>query len=97
MTTYGHIMTMKTKIAEFKAQLSYYLKIVRSGREVTVMDRETPIARVVPYHAGRDQKLSIHPAARTPKNLAHLHIPPAKNVDSLAMLQDMRRDDLEAL
>lgn len=88
---------MKTKIAEFKAQLSYYLKVVRSGKEVTVMDRETPIARVVPYRTGRDKQLSIHPATRTPKALARLQIPPAKNVDSLTMLQDMRRDDLEKL
>lgn len=86
---------MKTKIAEFKAQLSYYLKVVRSGKEVTVMDRETPIARVVPYRTERGKRLSIHPATRTPKALVCLHIPPAKNVDSLAMLQDMRRDDLE--
>lgn len=88
---------MKTQIAAFKAQLSYYLKVVRSGKEVTVIDRETPIARVIPYRARHDRQLSIHPALHPPKGLAHLQVPPAKGADSLAMLQDTRRDDLDSL
>ncbi|MEW6684203.1 MAG: type II toxin-antitoxin system prevent-host-death family antitoxin [Nitrospirota bacterium] len=41
---------MKTvRIAELKARLSGYLREVRSGRSVTVLDRDTPIARIVPY------------------------------------------------
>jgi prevent-host-death family protein len=37
------------KIAELKARLSEYLRRVRGGHPVTVLDRETPIARIVPY------------------------------------------------
>lgn len=41
---------MKTvKIADLKARLSEHLRAVRNGRALTVMDRETPIARIVPY------------------------------------------------
>lgn len=39
------------RIAELKARLSGYLREVRKGRSVTVLDRETPIARIVPYAA----------------------------------------------
>lgn len=39
----------KAKVAELKARLSEYLRFVRKGNEVTVYDRNEPIARVVPY------------------------------------------------
>ncbi len=87
---------MKTRIAEFKARLSYYLKAVRSGKEVTVMERDTPIARVLPYHEDR-KTLPIHPALHIPKGIASLKIPPLKGVDSLAALGKVRADDLEEL
>ena len=40
---------MKTvKIAELKDQLSRHLRAVEAGEEVTVTDRNRPIARIVP-------------------------------------------------
>ena len=40
-------------IAELKANLSAYLRRVRKGETITVMDRDTPIARIVEAgHAG---------------------------------------------
>ncbi len=44
----GHVKT-EVKIAEFKSKLSKYLRSVQRGNEIVVKDRETPIARVVPY------------------------------------------------
>ncbi len=38
-------------IAELKARLSEYLRAVRRGESVTVLDRETPVARIVPVRA----------------------------------------------
>ncbi|MBV8491429.1 MAG: type II toxin-antitoxin system prevent-host-death family antitoxin [Candidatus Eremiobacteraeota bacterium] len=35
-------------IAELKARLSEYLRAVRRGETIAVLDRETPIARIVP-------------------------------------------------
>ena len=50
MTRYDYNMVMKRlKIAEFKARLSEHLRSVRRGHSLIVMDRNTPIARVVPY------------------------------------------------
>ena len=40
-----------TGIADLKARLSHYLRGVRRGGEVVVLDRETPVARIVPYAA----------------------------------------------
>jgi len=42
------------RIADFKSRLSEHLRQVRRGHTLTVMDRNTPIARVVPYeeHSG---------------------------------------------
>ena len=37
-------------IADFKSKLSEHLREVRRGEILTVMDRNTPIARVVPYN-----------------------------------------------
>lgn len=91
------MMTMKTKIVDFKARLSYYLRAVRMGKEVTVMERETPIARVIPYHKRPLNQLSIHPASRSPKTLASLQIQPMAEGDSATVLAEMREDDLEEL
>lgn len=38
----------QVRIAELKARLSSYLQAVRSGETVTVLDRDTPIAEIVP-------------------------------------------------
>ena len=42
-------------ISELKANLSRYLREVRRGGEVQVLDRGVPVARLVPAVAGDDQ------------------------------------------
>jgi prevent-host-death family protein len=41
-------------IAELKNRLSAYLEEVKSGREILVRDRNTPVARIVPVEVGQD-------------------------------------------
>ena len=49
-TTPGHDVVMKpVKIADLKSRQSEYLRSVRRGVAITVLDRDTPIARIVPY------------------------------------------------
>lgn len=38
-------------ISVLKAQLSAHIEMVRNGEEVLVCDRNTPVARIVPYSA----------------------------------------------
>jgi prevent-host-death family protein len=59
-------MAMKqVRIAELKARLSEYLRAVRRGETIAVLDHETPIAHIIPV---RDrQALRIRkPAPGTP-------------------------------
>lgn len=63
MTRISHYMVMskieKAGIAELKARLSHYLRVVRSGGSVTVYDRDQPIARIVPVE--KSNALVIRP------------------------------------
>ncbi len=53
-------------IADLKARLSEHLRAVRNGGTLTVLDRDTPIARIVPYAS---QPLEIRKAKRSPREL----------------------------
>jgi prevent-host-death family protein len=74
-------------IAELKARLSEHLRSVRNGGTLTVLDRDTPIARIVPYAA---QPLAVRKASR---RLRDMKLPPKpkKRTDSVAILVDDRR------
>ena len=44
---------MKTAaVARLKAELSRYLRLVKSGEEILVTERRVPVARLVPIDAG---------------------------------------------
>jgi len=74
---------MRVGIAELKARLSEHLRAVRGGRSLTVLDRDTPIARIVPYEAS--EPLRVRHATRKPRELK-LPPPPDRPTDSLAVL-----------
>jgi prevent-host-death family protein len=75
------------RIADLKARLSEHLRSVRNGGTVTVLDRDTPVARIVPFTA---QPLEIRKARR---RLRDLKLPPkpSKPTDSVALLLEDRR------
>ena len=77
------------RVAELKAGLSAYLRAVRAGRSVVVCDRDTPIARLVPY-APEGASLAVRRAIR-PLHAAPLPRPLARRVDSLAALLEERQ------
>lgn len=81
-------MVMTTvRIADLKSRLSEHLRSVRKGRTLTVLDRDTPIARILPYTA---EPIEVRRATR---RLRDLELPPqsASPTDSLAILLDDRR------
>lgn len=45
----------EAKISEIKNQLSRYLRIVRNGEVVRILDRKTPIAEIVPIAVRRSR------------------------------------------
>lgn len=78
---------MKTVgIADLKARLSEHLKSVRKGRTLTVLDRDTPVAQIVPIQS---EAIEVRRAVR---RLADVRVPErsAKKTDSLAVLQNDR-------
>jgi prevent-host-death family protein len=77
------------KVAELKARLSAYLRSARRGHEVVICDRETPVARLVPY-----QQAAEPLAVREPlRGLHDVPLPPplGGHTDSLAALLEERQ------
>jgi prevent-host-death family protein len=93
MTSCDHDQVMKrVKIAELKAHLSKHLRAVRAGQVVTVVDRETPIARIIPFSSSEGGGL----VTRAPLgDLRKVRLPPPlkEEVDSLAVLLEERQVD----
>lgn len=89
-------MKRGVNIAELKSRLSHYLRHVRLGGEIIVKDRETPVARLVPY-GDMKEKLVIRPAQGSfTEFFKKAKIPPAlPGVDSLTALREDRADELE--
>ena len=74
-------MTMKgVRIAELKARLSEQLRKVRRGRELVIFDRDTPIARLVPYAPDHDL-LRVRQPAGEAASLQGVRLPPPLKID----------------
>lgn len=87
-------MTMTSVgIAELKAKLSEHLRAVRRGSELTVYDRNEPIARMVPYASSG--ALVVREPVRVYKTLREVKLPPPVklNVDPVELLLEDRRND----
>ncbi len=63
------------RIADLKSRLSEHLRKVRAGRSLTVLDRDTPIARIVPYEDNGAALTVRAPLPGAPK-LHHVTLPP---------------------
>jgi len=81
----GHDEVMKRsdktsiQMADFKAHLSRYIRGVRQGHPLTLLDRQTPVAQVVPY-SEKPGKLAVRPITRKP-NQVRLPAPLGKRLD----------------
>ena len=84
---------LSINIAEFKARMGKFLRLVRSGIEVVLLDRGHPVARVTPYVEGAAGKIAIQKPTRDPKGLARLSFAAKKGrrTDSVAMLLEDRK------
>jgi prevent-host-death family protein len=84
----------EVRIADLKAHLSEHLRGVRRGRSLAVLDRNTPIARIVPY-SNDAGKLSIYHPQRDPAKLREIPLPPPLkgDVDIVSLLLDERQGE----
>ena len=88
-------MKRKVKISELRARLSEHLRRVRKGGTITVMDRDTPIAEIVPLPQETTTITLLNRADRSQK-LGDLRFPPLDPpiaVDAVAVLLEMRQND----
>lgn len=81
----------QVRIAELKARLSEYLRAVRRGETIAVLDRETPVAQIVPVPS----RTVLHvrkPAAGTPPP-GRIKVPRARkvNIDVVQLLLEERQ------
>jgi prevent-host-death family protein len=86
-------MNDRVGVAELKARLSEYLRRVRRGETITVLDRETEIARILPL-ADADL-LTVRPPSEGAARLQDvlLPLPLEREVDVLELLREERQAD----
>lgn len=95
MTRYDYHVTMSNvRIADLKSRLSEYLRKVKSGRSLTVLDRDTPIARIVPYEEDGASLKVRRPVSGSPKP-ARIPLPPPLRVrvDIVKLLLEERQGE----
>jgi len=87
MTTkhYHGVMKKAVRVAELRRRLSEYLRRVRRGEAVTVLDRDTPIARLTPLAPGGISVRRPAPGAPKPGDVP-LPPPLRLKTDVLALL-----------
>lgn len=82
------------RVAELKARLSEYLRAVRRGESVTVLDRDTPIARIVPYgRPGTALQVRRPPAGSAGLHAVRLPPPLRVKTDVVALLLEERQGE----
>ena len=93
LTIIGHYIVMKSaKVSELKARLSAYLAEVRRGETVIICDRNTPVARLVPYDEQPDG-FSIEGPRRPLSDLKKVRgVKPRRPTDVLRLLEESRGD-----
>jgi len=92
VTIYSHNMTMKkVGIARLKSRLSEYLRAVRRGETIMVLDRQTPVASILPVRQRAELRIQ-EPAAGSPA-LNRIALPEPLNlkIDIVELLLEERQ------
>ncbi|MCL7958574.1 MAG: type II toxin-antitoxin system prevent-host-death family antitoxin [marine benthic group bacterium] len=78
-------------MAELKARLSEYLRRVRRGESITVLDRETEIARILPLEDA--DPLTVRSPSGAEIRIQDIPLPPPLDIeiDVLELLREERQ------
>lgn len=79
------------RIAELKARLSEYLRAVRRGETIAVLDRDTPVAQLVPVRDRAALRVRKPAPGTPPLNRVRLPKPAKLNVDVVKLLLEERQ------
>ena len=92
MTCYSHNKTMKqVRIAELKARLSEHLRAVGRGETIAVLNRETPVAQIVPVHDRLALRIRKPAPGTPPPNRVPLPKPSKLHIDVVQLLLEERQ------
>jgi prevent-host-death family protein len=92
MTIYSYNMVMKqVKIAQLKAKLSEYLREVRRGATISVLDRQTPVAQIIPVRDHPALVIRKPTAGTPPPNRVRLAKPAKLHLDIVELLLEERQ------
>lgn len=81
----------RAMVSDLKAHLSAYLAEVRRGESVVVCDRNTPIARLVPYEPEENEGFDVLPASRPVTDLRNVRrVRPKRPIDVVRLLREDR-------
>jgi len=85
-------MVMKqVRIAELKAKLSEYVRAVRRGETIAVLDRETMVAQIVPVRAQSALRVRKPAPGTPPPNRVPLPKPAKLSFDVVQLLLEERQ------
>jgi prevent-host-death family protein len=92
MAISGHNVTMRqVGIAELKSRLSEYLLAVRRGETICVLDREMPVAQIVPVQQTGALRIRKPAPGTPPPNRVQLPKPLALTLDVAELLMEERQ------
>ena len=78
-------------IAELKSRLSEYIRAVRRGETISVLDRETPVAQIVPVREKGALRIRKPALDAPPPNRVELPGPAALKMDVVDLLLEERQ------
>ncbi len=81
----------EVRIAELKSRLSEYLRAVRNGETISVLDRDTPIAQIIPVRERVALRIRKPAPGTPPPNRVRLPEPLKLHVDVVDVLLEERQ------
>ena len=81
----------KVRIAELKSRLSEYIRAVRNRETISVLDRETPVAQIVPVRERVALRIRKPAPGTPPPNRVRLPKPLKLDIDIVQLLLEERQ------
>ena len=81
----------QVRIADLEARLSEYLRAVRAGESIAVLDRDTPVAQLIPVRESRALRVQKPDPGSPPPNRIKVPKRARLNVDIVALLLEERQ------
>jgi prevent-host-death family protein len=85
-------MVMKqVRIADLKSRLSEYLRAVRRGETIAVLDRDTPVAHITPVRDRATLRIRKPAGGAPPPNRVRIPKPLRTTIDIVTLLLEERQ------